>query len=826
MKNVYALFVAIDDYPIAHHKLNGCVNDMEAMKYFVEQRFDAKTAKLHLKVLRNEEAKREAIIEGFTKHLAQAKEGDLAFYYFSGHGSQEPAHEAFWPWEETKMNQSTVCWDSRVEGGMDLADKELGYLLSVVATNGADVVVVMDCCHSGSGTRSAGEDVKTRQMEGHKKVRTLESYLGYEQYKFTDGVLKEIPSGKHILLAAAASHETAKENKFEGKPRGVFTYSLINTLQSARTPLSYQSLRERTQTKVYNLAEAQTPQLEVLDTEDVHKLFLDGTIAQASNYHLATWMKDRSSWVIQIGGLQGIPEPRAENKRPTKFALYPEDTKESELNDKSRILGYATVTGTTPALSDLKLPSELADKHDQAYIAVLSQLANTPMRLFIEGDEAGVKKLREKLSGATGPKPGYIEVADSLEDANYRVISNHGEYKITRPNDGRPLVMKAKGFDTAKTANDLEHIARWQKTAETSNPDTSFSDFPLTVELFEVNPSTKEEKLVEYKDIASFEAKYTSNEWKPRKFKIKLTNTSDEDLYVGLLYLSGRYAISHWPISIFSSEDLHGKKTERREYVRQIPVGESVYALSGRALTAILNPDFEASGITESINILKIFASTDAFDLVKFDKQGNLELPVPNARSNNHVSDSYIDDALGDGDWTTKDIMVRTVQPLKLRPLSQDLPFDLFKMQHYINGGMVSLTTAELATKGLGRSVFPTSLPDGLQMEELRFTEGWKSAMGLAVLELYEVKESEDVDERNPLKLTFSHNIPKPEELMAIGVDTSGYKVIGTAVGNELAITQLPAPSPTSNEGLPDSRKIVFIRVAKEDMEKVKAVLR
>ena len=81
--------------------------------------------------------------------------------------------------------------------------------------------------------------------------------------------------------------------RFEGKPRGVFTYSLINTLQSARTPMSYQSLRERTQTKVYNLAEAQTPQLEVLDTEDVHKLFLDGTIAQASPYHIATWMNDR-----------------------------------------------------------------------------------------------------------------------------------------------------------------------------------------------------------------------------------------------------------------------------------------------------------------------------------------------------------------------------------------------------------------------------------------------------------------------------------------------------------------------------------------------------
>lgn len=823
MKNVYAFFVAIDDYPLPHHRLNGCVNDMEAMKSFIEQRFDTKTANLNLRVLRNEEATREALVEGFTGHLAQAKEGDLAFYYFSGHGSQEPAHEAFWPWEETKMNQSTVCWDSRNEGGMDLADKEIGYLLSVVATGGADVVVVMDCCHSGSGTRSAGEETKTRQMEDHSGIRALESYLGYEQYKFENNILKEIPSGKHILLAAAASHETAKETRFEGKPRGVFTYSLINTLQGARTPLSYQSLRERTQTKVYNLAEAQTPQLEVLDTEDVHKLFLDGTISQATSYHILSWMNDHDSWVIQAGGLQGIPTPQAGDKRSTTFHIYPEGTKEADLNDKSLSLGEATVVEVSPTISDLSLPASLADDHEQTYIAVLSKLANAPMRLFIEGDANGVAQLRETLSGEKGPKSGYVEVTDDLGEANYRVISNNGEYKITRPHDGRPLVMKAKGFNTIKTANDLEHIARWTKTLETNNPNTYFTDFPLTIELFQVNPSTREETLVEYKDVASFEAKYVHGAWEPRQFKIKLTNNFTEPLYVGALYLSGRYGINHLPISVFTSEDLHGKKTRRFEYVRQIPEGESIYAMSGSPLTAKLGADYEASGITESVDILKIFASTDSFDLVKFEKQGNLELPVPNARSTRNQLDDFLEDALG-GDWTTQDLMVRTMQPLTLRPLTQEQPLNLFTMKHQINGGMANLNTAKQASKGLGKSILPKTLPGGLEIEEVKFTDGWKSDEGLSVLEIYEVREAEDVSERSPLTLTFSPHIDSPDQIIAIGVDETGHKVVGVSTGNQLPITKLPNPSPTSNEGLPESRKIVFIR-AISDKDKVVAAI-
>ena len=108
---------------------------------------------MDIKLLINEQAIRENGIAGFRKHLQQASESDVALFYFSGHGSQEYAHEVFWNVEPDRLNETLVCYDSRALGGWDLADKELNFLIKEVSNNNAHVVVILDCAHSGSGTR-------------------------------------------------------------------------------------------------------------------------------------------------------------------------------------------------------------------------------------------------------------------------------------------------------------------------------------------------------------------------------------------------------------------------------------------------------------------------------------------------------------------------------------------------------------------------------------------------------------------------------------------------------------------------------------------------
>src|SRR5207253_1764991 len=103
----------------------------------------------------DQQATRQAVIDGFRAHLGRARAGDVVLFYYSGHGSQEGAPPEFWRFEPDRLDETLVCWDSRMPGRFDLADKELAQLIAEVAEPGPHVLVVLDCCHSGSGTRAA-----------------------------------------------------------------------------------------------------------------------------------------------------------------------------------------------------------------------------------------------------------------------------------------------------------------------------------------------------------------------------------------------------------------------------------------------------------------------------------------------------------------------------------------------------------------------------------------------------------------------------------------------------------------------------------------------
>ena len=99
------------------------------------------------------------MIDTFRSHLGQAGAGDVALFSYSGHGSEEPAPPEFAELEASGRIQTLVPVDvgRRRDGPLvrPIADKELAVLIAEVAARGPHVVVLLDCCHSGSGTRDA-----------------------------------------------------------------------------------------------------------------------------------------------------------------------------------------------------------------------------------------------------------------------------------------------------------------------------------------------------------------------------------------------------------------------------------------------------------------------------------------------------------------------------------------------------------------------------------------------------------------------------------------------------------------------------------------------
>ena len=168
MKNLFALLVGINDYKKPLSALNGCIKDVKQIEKFIhthcKEDFD-----VHVKKLLDGEATYQGIINAFRSHLKQARPDDVAWFHYSGHGSEEKTAPEFLPLEANGKDQTLICHDSRKSGADHLADKELAVLLQEVATEYVDhsrkegtphIVVTLDCCHSGSGTRSAGEDAE------------------------------------------------------------------------------------------------------------------------------------------------------------------------------------------------------------------------------------------------------------------------------------------------------------------------------------------------------------------------------------------------------------------------------------------------------------------------------------------------------------------------------------------------------------------------------------------------------------------------------------------------------------------------------------------
>jgi hypothetical protein len=239
---VHALLVGIDRYK-AVTALGGCINDINHAEAFLQHRLGPQ---LRPRILHNEEATRGELTEAIRSHLGQAGPGDVALLWFSGHGSEQAVAPEYWHVEPTGMSQSLVCHDSRHNDVPDFTDKELSLLLDHIAGHGAHVVVVLDCCHSGSGTRITG--ARPRTVPANTVVPPASAQLPELRELATKGeerttrALTISARATHVALSACQAHEVATEQVIDGVPRGVFSASLLEALHHLGKGATYRDV--------------------------------------------------------------------------------------------------------------------------------------------------------------------------------------------------------------------------------------------------------------------------------------------------------------------------------------------------------------------------------------------------------------------------------------------------------------------------------------------------------------------------------------------------------------------------------------------------------
>ena len=324
---IKALLVGINKYPNPKAELHGCVNDVTRMHSLLTETYGVPAHQV--RQLTDSAATKQAIVDGLA-WLSEREAGEekpVRLFHFSGHGVQVPDTSGD---EEDGTDEALAPYDYSWDNyNSFLLDDELHNLY---ATIGADthLVVVMDCCHSGTNqrdlqnriiSRSLGPDndertqiaqeVAARRKQNQQKVKDIvmgrvrelwqrdsslasdESRLNALMEKFMQQTREDLfgrrdVAGNIVLISACQDRQTAADAHLGGAYNGALTYYLTKTLSDSGEQLAYSALIDQLSTGLGDDPalnapgfERQIPQLEC-DTGWRDLLFLRDPIGARS----------------------------------------------------------------------------------------------------------------------------------------------------------------------------------------------------------------------------------------------------------------------------------------------------------------------------------------------------------------------------------------------------------------------------------------------------------------------------------------------------------------------------------------------------------------
>lgn len=233
----------------------------------------------------NRQATKVGIVGAFKRMTASCKYGDVVYIHYSGHGQQmtdvhndekDGLDECWIPYDACRKASATY------HGEKHLTDDELNVYLNVIRNKiGArgKLLVVIDACHSGDGTRGDDDEV-VRGVEDTLVVDSLNARGLYEAFEMVRSLVMGDNSRQKIIndkakplaerwitISACKSDQVNIEMK---KPAvGKLTYALW-TEQKKSEKVSNEEFMKRIRRFVYHNASSR-PQQPEMTGEDIGK---------------------------------------------------------------------------------------------------------------------------------------------------------------------------------------------------------------------------------------------------------------------------------------------------------------------------------------------------------------------------------------------------------------------------------------------------------------------------------------------------------------------------------------------------------------------------
>ncbi len=530
--------------------------------------------------------------------------------------------------------------------------------------------------------------------------------------------------------------------------------------------------------------------------------------------------------------MHGVPPRKGEET--TRLALFPIDSPPQSLRQLSNKEGEAEVTEVLPQVSKVKISgiANLDSEPKPTFKAVITSLPLPPKSVRLEGDGAGIELLRQALQANEDENKTslYVQEAAASETVEFRVLARNGEYIITRPADDHPLVAEVPGytdFSANKVVEQLEHIVRWKNLAELTPPANSrVHPDAIKMEIYQGD------KLLQDAQIRLVYEQHQNGNWVQPSFSVKLTNTSNEELYCALLDLTDQYAIN---TGFFEAGGVWLKR------------GEEAWALGKKPIYASVPQPLWQQGITEFKDTLKLIVCTDEFDATlleqsKLDlgrqrnvvaRRGDLRLSTLNrllARvQNRDLSSTPETDELND-DWVTNQVVITTVRPLETTSVPKTgsgvaLYPGVELQTHPGLQAKAVLTTVSQSTRDLGNHILPPILRENPEVvQPFQFSNSRGTDPGLSALELtnVNVETIETVTRKQPLKLVVDTPLAEGERILPIAYDGEFFLPLGVGYSldgkTEIRLERLPEPISEGRRSLDGSIRIFFQKVVSEKL--------
>lgn len=785
-----ALLIGINDYHPASsvRPLRGCHNDVMAMHQFLYERFrDQIPDDSHVRVLLDQQADRQGVVSAFREHLAQAGPDDTALVYYSGHGSYGVTAAEFQSTAPDRQEEGWVLYDSRCEGGYDLADKEIALLLERVAARGAHVVVIADSCHSGSVTRSdeAFRGWQPRFISGTREPRPLATYLDGEYLRRREATgLVTVPDSRHFLLSACDKTELAWESDDR---RGVFTKALIAALRHSGGSLSYADLYAQACASVRTFAQKQTPRAEALGGFNPQSGFLGRPLPPGQQRRYALHGEQRGAglpptWTLDLGAAQGLASDMSETLRIEIF-----DQPSSGQSLGTADLAYIGATSSALKTNNLSLNTA------QTYWAVPLALPLPPFMVHCP-DRSGLGALEEALK-AQPESP--VLLSDDSTGCLFSV-KNEGGNLVLHETRNTKIVHGVEGSSPASAAYllaVLDRLAHWHRILNLQNRRTQLPQWAVRMQMqVRYGP--------DWQTVPGGESVTLPFRGQRIGLRLLADNLSGEPLYLALVYLSPRYGMKIW----WSS-------------TAKVPDGQT-------GLTMLQDNFFLPEGIDEEVDHLKLIASTEPIEPTAFPShrdlpRGIVPLPADISGATRSIG------GLSEPDWCTRSLSLRIVreqpgQALGEQPLS--LAEGRIRIQpHPVFRAKYALEAQAEGSRGSngGSPLDSPFFRENPHFRLLPLASGRSGEVQPVFLDIVDIENDAALAEE-PLVISVKNEEAEEELTLPFWFDgenclPAGELVVGEGDALEVHVRQVPEEhSELATRGVGKAFRLFFFKIGKE----------